>query len=221
MLTLEHVSKKYKEQRVLQDINFSLDEKEFISIIGKSGVGKTTLLSIMAGLISPDGGKIVFSGKDITEYSEEQLAEFRLNNIGIVFQDFKLIASLSVFDNILLAIHPRRDIDREEKKRRILDLIEQVGLMGKQNSTVNNLSGGEMQRVAIARSLVNQPKVILADEPTGNLDENTSGQILDLFKELHTRLSTTFIIVTHEKDIAKKTQKTYQLSQDGLRHIVL
>ena len=93
--------------------------------------------------------------------------------------------------------------------------------MGKQNSTVNNLSGGEMQRVAIARSLVNQPKVILADEPTGNLDENTSGQILDLFKELHTRLSTTFIIVTHEKDIAKKTQKTYQLSQDGLRHIVL
>jgi ABC-type lipoprotein export system ATPase subunit len=221
MLTLEHVSKKYKEQRVLQDINFSLDEKEFISIIGKSGVGKTTLLSIMAGLISPDGGKIVFSGKDITEYSEEQLAEFRLNNIGIVFQDFKLIASLSVFDNILLAIHPRRDIDREEKKRRILDLIEQVGLMGKQNSTVNNLSGGEMQRVAIARSLVNQPRVILADEPTGNLDENTSGQILDLFKELHTRLSTTFIIVTHEKDIAKKTQKTYQLSQDGLRHIVL
>ena len=221
MLTLEHVSKKYKEQRVLQDINFSLDEKEFISIIGKSGVGKTTLLSIMAGLISPDGGKIVFSGKDITEFSEEQLAEFRLNNIGIVFQDFKLIASLSVFDNILLAIHPRRDIDREEKKRRILDLIEQVGLMGKQNSTVNNLSGGEMQRVAIARSLVNQPKVILADEPTGNLDENTSGQILDLFKELHTRLSTTFIIVTHEKDIAKKTQKTYQLSQDGLRHIVL
>jgi ABC-type lipoprotein export system ATPase subunit len=221
MLTLEHVSKKYKEQRVLQDINFSLDEKEFISIIGKSGVGKTTLLSIMAGLISPDGGKIVFSGKDITEYSEEQLAEFRLNNIGIVFQDFKLIASLSVFDNILLAIYPRRDIDREEKKRRILDLIEQVGLMGKQNSTVNNLSGGEMQRVAIARSLVNQPKLILADEPTGNLDENTSGQILDLFKELHTRLSTTFIIVTHEKDIAKKTQKTYQLSQDGLRHIVL
>jgi ABC-type lipoprotein export system ATPase subunit len=221
MLTLEHVSKKYKEQRVLQDINFSLDEKEFISIIGKSGVGKTTLLSIMAGLISPDGGKIVFSGKDITEYSEEQLSEFRLNNIGIVFQDFKLIASLSVFDNILLAIYPRRDIDREEKKRRILDLIEQVGLMGKQNSTVNNLSGGEMQRVAIARSLVNQPKLILADEPTGNLDENTSGQILDLFKELHTRLSTTFIIVTHEKDIAKKTQKTYQLSQDGLRHIVL
>ena len=221
MLTLEHVFKKYKEQRVLQDITFHLDEKEFITIIGKSGVGKTTLLSIMAGLISPDGGKIVFSGKDITEYSEEQLAEFRLNNIGIVFQDFKLIASLSVFDNILLAIYPRRDIGREEKRRRILDLIEQVELTGKQNSTVNNLSGGEMQRVAIARSLVNQPKLILADEPTGNLDEKTSGQIVDLFKELHAQLSTTFIIVTHEKDIAKKTQKTYQLSQDGLRRTAI
>jgi putative ABC transport system ATP-binding protein len=221
MLTLEHVFKKYEDQQVLQDITFHLDEKEFISIIGKSGAGKTTLLSIMAGLISPDGGNVLFSGKDITEYSEEQLAEFRLRNIGIVFQDFKLIPSLSVFDNILVAIYPRRDIDREEKRQRILDLIEQVGLTGKQRSIVNNLSGGEKQRVAIARSLVNQPKLILADEPTGNLDEKTSGQILDLFKELHTRLSTSFTIVTHEKDVARKTRKTYQLSQDGLRHIDL
>ena len=221
MLKLEHVFKKYKEQRVLQDINFSLDEREFVSIIGKSGVGKTTLLSVMAGLISPDGGRIFFSGKDITEYSEEQLAAFRLKNIGIVFQDFKLVPSLSVFDNILLAIYPRQDIAREEKIRRILDLIEQVGLTGKQTGIVNNLSGGEMQRVAIARSLVNQPKLILADEPTGNLDEKTSEQIIDLFKELHTRLSTTFIIVTHEKDVAKRTNRTYRLSLDGLRHITL
>ena len=221
MLKLEHVYKKYKEQKVLKDINFHLEEKEFISIIGKSGVGKTTLLFIMAGLISPDNGKIFFLEKDLTGYSEEQLSEFRLKNIGIVFQDFKLIPSLSVHDNIFLAIYPRQDINKEEKEHRITDLIGQVGLDSKRNSVVDNLSGGEMQRVAIARSLINQPKLVLADEPTGNLDEKTSEQIIDLFKELHAQLSTTFIIVTHEKDITKKTQKTYQLSLDGLQPINL
>lgn len=221
MLKLEHVYKKYKEQKVLKDINFHLEEKEFISIIGKSGVGKTTLLFIMAGLISPDNGKIFFLEKDLTGYSEEQLSEFRLKNIGIVFQDFKLIPSLSVHDNIFLAIYPRQDINKEEKEHRITDLIGQVELDSKRNSVVNNLSGGEMQRVAIARSLINQPKLVLADEPTGNLDEKTSEQIIDLFKELHAQLSTTFIIVTHEKDITKKTQKIYQLSLDGLQPINL
>lgn len=216
MLTLQHISKRYQQQGVLKDINFQLGEKEFVSIIGKSGVGKTTLLSIMAGLISPDTGEISFLGTDITHYSEERLAEFRLKNIGIVFQDFKLIPSLSVHDNIYLAVYPRKDIPEEEKEKRILDLIGQVGLEGKENKGVDNLSGGEKQRVAIARSLVNQPKLVLADEPTGNLDEQTSDKIMSLFQDLHQRLSTTFVIVTHEKDIAKKTLKIYRLSQEDL-----
>lgn len=216
MLTLKQISKKYKEQEVLENISFQLDEKEFISIIGKSGVGKTTLLSIIAGLVSPDRGSIVFSGADITNYSEEQLAEYRLKNIGIVFQDFKLIPSLSVYDNIFLAIYPRSDIATNEKNTRILDLIKQVGLIGKENRYVDELSGGEKQRVAIARSLVNRPKLVLADEPTGNLDETTSDTIMKLFADLHDTFATTFVIVTHEKDIARKTRKVYQLSKGNL-----
>ncbi|MCL4338646.1 ABC transporter ATP-binding protein [Patescibacteria group bacterium] len=216
MLTLKQISKTYGNQEVLEQISFDLEEKEFVSIIGKSGVGKTTLLSIMAGLVSSDSGKVVFSNSDITHYSEEQLAEFRLKNIGIVFQDFKLIPSLSVYDNIYLAIYPRKDIDKDEKNKRILDLIDQVGLSGKENKCVDNLSGGEKQRVAIARSLVNRPKLVLADEPTGNLDEATSDKIMSLFESLHKKYSTTFIVVTHEKDIAKKTQKVYQLSKGML-----
>lgn len=221
MLTLKHISKRYQQQGVLKDINFELGEKEFISIIGKSGVGKTTLLSVMAGLVSPDIGEIFFSGSDITHYSEEQLAEFRLKNIGIVFQDFKLIPSLSVYDNIFLAIYPRKDIPEAEKVKRILDLIIQVGLEGKENKGVDNLSGGEKQRVAIARSLVNQPKLVLADEPTGNLDEQTSGKIMRLFQDLHQRFSTTFVVITHEKDIAKETLKIYRLQEEDLSIIKL
>ncbi len=216
MLTLKQISKTYGNQEVLGQISFELGEEEFVSIIGKSGVGKTTLLSIMAGLVSPDSGKVIFSNSDITRYSEEQLAGFRLKNIGIVFQDFKLIPSLSVFDNIYLAIYPRKDIDEKEKNKRILDLIDQVGLSGKENKCVDNLSGGEKQRVAIARSLVNRPKIVLADEPTGNLDEATSDKIMNLFESLHKKYSTTFVIVTHEKDIAKKTKKVYQLSNRRL-----
>ncbi len=216
MLTLKQISKTYGNQEVLEQISFDLEAKEFVSIIGKSGVGKTTLLSIMAGLVAPNSGKVVFSNSDITHYSEEQLAEFRLKNIGIVFQDFKLIPSLSVYDNIFLAIYPRSDVGKDEKTTRILDLIKQVGLEGKENQCVDELSGGEKQRVAIARSLVNRPKLVLADEPTGNLDEATSDKIMSLFESLHKKFSTTFVIVTHEKDIAQKTRKIYQLTQGEL-----
>ncbi|MCL4378794.1 MAG: ABC transporter ATP-binding protein [Actinobacteria bacterium] len=216
MLTLKQISKNYREQEVLENISFHLGEKEFVSIIGKSGIGKTTLLSIMAGLVTPNRGSVIFSGSDITHYSEEQLAEFRLKNIGIVFQDFKLIPSLSVYDNIFLAIYPRKDVGKVEKNKRVLDLINQVGLEGKENKIVDELSGGEKQRVAIARSLVNRPKLVLADEPTGNLDEATSDKIMELFGDLYKKFSTTFVIVTHEKDIARKTQKVYQLSKGML-----
>jgi ABC-type lipoprotein export system ATPase subunit len=216
MLTLKQISKNYSGQRVLENISFQLGEQEFISIIGKSGVGKTTLLSIMAGLVPPNEGNVSFAGADITHYSEEQLAEFRLKNIGIVFQDFKLIPSISVYDNIFLAIYPRKDVGKKEKIIRIMDLINQVELSGKENKCVDELSGGEKQRVAIARSLVNRPKLVLADEPTGNLDEVTSDKIMKLFEVLHKKFSTTFVIVTHEKDIARKTQKTYQLTRGML-----
>lgn len=219
MFKLQSVSKKYGNQQVLNKLDFSIDQKEFISIIGKSGVGKTTLLSILAGLVKPDEGKILFQGEDITHFNEEQLARHRLLNIGIVFQDFKIISSLSVYDNVFLAIHPRPDIAKKEKQERVEEVISQVGLKHKISEIVDNLSGGEKQRVAIARSLVGRPKLVLADEPTGNLDEATSENIIELFQKLHRELSTSFVIITHDNDITKKTQKNYQLTNQKIKKL--
>jgi len=216
MIKLESVSKKYGSQTVLDCINFSAGENEFVSIIGKSGVGKTTLLSILAGMVAPDSGKIIFQNRNITKYNEEQLADFRLLNIGIVFQDFKIIASLSVYDNVYLAIHPRKDLSKQTKDEQIRSIISQVGMTHKISQNVDDLSGGEKQRVAIARSLVGNPKLVLADEPTGNLDAKTSASIMELFRKLNNELETTFVIITHDKDIADQTQKKYELTDKGL-----
>jgi len=217
MLKLQSISKKYGKQQILKNLNFSIKEKEFVSIVGKSGTGKTTLLSVLSGLVKPDEGKIFFEGQNITDFDEEKLASFRLFNIGIVFQDFKIISSLSVFDNIYLAIHPRNDIKKENKKEMIKNIVELVGLKHKIGEIADNLSGGEKQRVAIARSLITRPKLVLADEPTGNLDEATSEIIMELFQKLHQELSTSFIIITHDNDIAKATQKTYKLTNYNLQ----
>jgi len=216
MIKLESVSKQYGDQIVLDSINFSADEDEFVSIIGKSGVGKTTLLSILAGMVKPDSGKIFFQNQDITDYNEEQFANFRLMNIGVVFQDFKIIPALSVYDNVYLALHPRQDLSKQEKDKHIKNIVSQVGMSHKISQRVNNLSGGEKQRVAIARSLVGNPKLVLADEPTGNLDTKTSASIMELFQKLNKELKTTFVIITHDKDIAAETQKKYELTDKGL-----
>ena len=217
MLQLKSISKKYGNQQILKNVDFLVKQKEFISIVGKSGTGKTTLLSILTGLVKPDEGKIFFSGQDITNFDEEKLARFRLLNIGIVFQDFKIISSLSVFDNVYLAIHTRDDIKKGDKKEMIENIVGLVGLKHKLNETVDNLSGGEKQRVAIARSLVGRPKLVLADEPTGNLDEVTSEHIMELFQKLHRELNTTFVVITHNRDIAQKAQKIYQLTNYSLQ----
>lgn len=219
MFKLESVSKKYDQQQILSDINFSIGKKEFISIIGKSGVGKTTLLSVLAGLVKPDSGKIIYNDADISSYDEEQWAKFRLMNIGIVFQDFKIIPSLSVYDNVFMALYPRTDISPDDKRKMVDMVVSQVELGHKLKQVVDSLSGGEKQRVAIARSLVGKPKLILADEPTGNLDEETSKNILDLFNKLHQELSTSLIMITHDNDIAKKAEKTYKLTNKTLKKI--
>ena len=216
MIKLESVSKQYGDQTVLDCINFSAEEDEFVSIIGKSGVGQTTLLSILDGMVKPDSGKIIFHNQDITGYNEEQFANFRLMNIGIVFQDFKIIPSLSVYDNVYLALHPRRDLSKQEKDKHIKNIVSQVGMSHKISQRVNDLSGGEKQRVAIARSLVGNPKLVLADEPTGNLDTKTSTGIMELFQKLNKELKTTFVIITHDKDIAAETRKKYELTDKGL-----
>jgi ABC-type lipoprotein export system ATPase subunit len=217
MLKLQSISKKYGAQKILDAVDFTVGQKEFVSIVGKSGVGKTTLLSILSGLVRTDEGKIFFNDEDISNFDEEQLARFRLMNIGIVFQDFKIISSLSVYDNVYLALHPRKDIERDKRKDMVNEMVTLVGLKDKLDKLVDNLSGGEKQRVAIARSLVGMPKLVLADEPTGNLDERTSEEIITLFEKLHDELDTTFIVITHDKEIASKAQKSYQLTNYKLQ----
>jgi ABC-type lipoprotein export system ATPase subunit len=188
-----------------------------VSIMGKSGAGKSTLLAVMAGLVRPDSGAVIFQGETISDFDEERLAAFRLQHIGFIFQDFKLIPSLSVHDNILLGIYPRRDITAAEKEKRIGEYAALVGLADKLDEKVDTLSGGEKQRVAIARSLVNRPGLVLADEPTGNLDSATATDIMTLFKKLHETMDTTFLIITHDRDIAAYTQKNFILKDGGLQ----
>ena len=215
MLELRNIGKSYGSQQVLTDINLIVREKEMVSIMGKSGAGKSTLLAIMAGLVRPDSGLVLFQDKVISALDEEKLAAFRLNNIGFIFQDFKLIPSLSAHDNILMGIYPRRDISAAEKEQRINELAGQVGLAAKLSERTDNLSGGEKQRVAIARSLVNRPGLVLADEPTGNLDSGTAEEIISIFKELHQQTATSFLIITHDPDIAERTGKIYILKDGG------
>jgi len=216
MLELQNIAKSYQGQKVLADINLEVREREMVSIMGKSGAGKSTLLSVMAGLVPPDSGHVIFQDSVISDLDEEKLAAFRLYHIGFIFQDFKLIPSLTAHDNILMGIYPRRDIPAAEKENRINELASRVGLTAKLAEKTDNLSGGEKQRVAIARSLVNRPGLILADEPTGNLDSATAEEIMALFKELHKSYATSFLIITHDQDIADQTQKIYILKDGGL-----
>ncbi len=216
MLTLQNITKSYKEQRVLSNINLEVQGREMVSIMGKSGAGKSTLLAVMAGLVRPDSGQVIFQDRIISNLDEESLAAFRLHYIGFIFQDFKLIPSLTAHDNILMGIYPRRDIPPAEKEERIHELASQVGLASKLTEKTVNLSGGEKQRVAIARSLVNRPALVLADEPTGNLDSATAEEIIALFKTLHKTSATSFLIITHDQDVATQTQKTYLMQDGGL-----
>jgi putative ABC transport system ATP-binding protein len=220
MLELKNITKAYGRQPVLNELNFYVPKQEMISIMGKSGVGKSTLLAIIAGLVRPDNGQVLFEGDVISDLDEEKLAAFRLYHVGFIFQDFKLIPSLSVHDNILLGIYPRQDIALLEKEDRIAELTQQVGLSDKSREIVDKLSGGEKQRVAIARSLVNRPGLVLADEPTGNLDQTTAEEIMLLFNHLYQKMDTTFLIITHDRDIAAHTRKIFTLKDGGLTSYV-
>ncbi|MGD9809326.1 MAG: ABC transporter ATP-binding protein [Deferribacterales bacterium] len=216
MYLLKDITKNYGTQQVLKGVSLELNRREMVSVMGKSGAGKSTLLGIMAGLVRPDAGRVEFEGLEMGGQSEDALADFRMRNVGIVFQDFRLIPSLSVADNILIAAFPVKDVSKAEKTDRMETLTERVGLKDMLGKKADNLSGGEKQRVAIARSLINKPSFVLADEPTGNLDEKTSGSIMELFAELHSVLDTTFVIVTHDEEIAEKTQKIYRMADGRL-----
>ncbi len=198
---------------VVKNVSLKINSEEFISIVGASGSGKSTLLSIMSALDKPTSGDIILAGKNITKLSESKLSRLRGKTIGFVFQTFNLYPTLSVFENIALPLRIH-EYDSAEINNKVKDIISKVGLNHRYKHKPKELSGGERQRVAIARALVSDPQIIFADEPTGNLDSKSSQEIIALLTDLNKKHKKTVIIVTHEKEIAKWTNRTIHL-KDG------
>lgn len=190
---------------IIKGINISVKKGEFVAITGPSGSGKSTLLSLLAGLDRPDSGEIVLNSKDITKLKEEELSEMRNKEIGFIFQSFYLIPSLTAFENVFypMQIRDGKKADEREAEK----LLKKTGMLHRKNSYPSQLSGGEKQRIAICRALINKPAVIFADEPTGNLDSKNSKEIMKLLLDLKKEYNTTLIVVTHEKEIAKQADR--------------
>lgn len=190
----------------LRQVNFQVNRGEFVALLGKSGAGKSTLINMLSGIDHPSSGSIEIDGIPIHELSEDQLARWRGHNLGVVFQFFQLLPSISLIENITLAMDFNAVTPPEGRRARALQLLHQVGIGEHAEKVPAKISGGQQQRVAIARALANDPQVILADEPTGNLDSQTARGIMDLFSELQT-LGKTLFIVTHDQEIAERADR--------------
>ena len=198
---------------VLHGVDLQIEEGEFVAIVGPSGCGKSTLLHLIGGLDKADAGSIQVGGQIITKFSDTQLALYRRSAVGIVFQFFNLFSSLTVLENVLLPGVIRRD-KSELMHKRALSLLNKVGLSHLQDARANQLSGGEMQRVALCRALLNRPALLLADEPTGNLDQKNREQIYALFKDLQREEKLTIVMVTHERELGGLVDRSIRM-QDG------
>jgi ABC-type lipoprotein export system ATPase subunit len=213
ILTGTGLNKKYGNLEVVKGVSLSIDTGEFVCLVGKSGCGKTTLLSLLSGLERPTSGHVKLDGKDITSATEDELALFRRENVGFVFQSFNLIPTLSAWENVALPLFPMK-MTADERKRRATGLLERMELGHRMDHLPSALSGGEKQRVAIARALVNNPKIIFADEPIGNLDSATGDAIMEILNRLHTQEGVAILMVTHEVELAKSADRLIRM-HDG------
>jgi len=208
-----NLSKKFGELTIVKDVSLSVRDGEFVSLVGKSGSGKTTLLSLLSGLERPTNGQVTLNGKDITEASEDELALIRRDNVGFIFQSFNLIPTLSAWENVALPLFPIPMMERE-RRHRATQILEQMEMGNRTEHLPSALSGGEKQRVAIARSLINHPKIVFADEPTGNLDTATGDTIMTILNKLHKEQGMTMLMVTHDPELAKTADRVVRM-QDG------
>jgi len=213
ILSGEGLSKQYGSLEVVKGVSIRIESGEFVCLVGKSGCGKTTLLSLLSGLEKPTKGNVVLNGKNINGASEDELALFRRENVGFIFQSFNLIPTLSAWENVALPLFPLK-MRSDERKRRATELLEQMELGHRMDHLPSALSGGEKQRVAIARALVNRPKIIFADEPTGNLDSATGDAIMDILNRLHSKEGVAILMVTHEVELAKTAERLIRM-HDG------
>jgi putative ABC transport system ATP-binding protein len=217
VIRIEGVTKEYKmgEEivRALRGVSLSIHRNEYVAIMGPSGSGKSTMMNLLGCLDTPTSGKYEFNGKDVATMEDDELAEIRNKEIGFVFQTFNLLPRSTALQNVELPLI-YAGVPADERRERALAALESVGLGDRINHKPNELSGGQRQRVAIARALVNNPSIILADEPTGNLDTKTSADIMDVFESLYMQ-GNTIIVVTHEEDIARHARRIVRL-RDGL-----
>ncbi|HRX24864.1 MAG: ABC transporter ATP-binding protein [Chitinophagales bacterium] len=214
VIDAHELSKTYTEGPVpveaVKDVHLHIEAGEFIALVGPSGSGKTTLLNMIGGLDEPTKGKVVIDGTDITGMKENKLIDFRLRNIGFVFQAYNLIPVLTAEENIEF-IMLLQGTDKDERKQRVQQLLEEVGLQGKGSSRPSELSGGQQQRVAVARALASKPKFVLADEPTANLDSTTAANLLDIMEKLNKEEGMTFVFSTHDPRVIQRARRVVTL----------
>ena len=218
LIVAEKISKDYRvgevSVRALRGVSFEIKPASFVSFVGPSGSGKTTLLNLIGCLDKPTEGKLEVAGTDVLHLDRKQSASFRGNNLGFIFQDFNLIPVLTVFENIEYPLLMVQNTPGGERKRRVLALLEAVGMIEQKDKYPDQISGGQKQRVAVARALVTNPKLVLADEPTANLDHKTAFLVIDLMKKMKDDLKTTFVFSTHDQKIVGEAEIIYTL-EDG------
>lgn len=223
MITVSHLEKTFKTASgmlpVIHDINFTVSDGSFTAIIGKSGSGKSTLLSLLGGLDIATGGSIIIDDRNITKLRDRKLTLYRGKQIGFIFQSFYLIPNLSALENVMIPME-FTGVHYRERRARAIQLLRQVGITSDQQKRhPAKLSGGQQQRVAIARALANRPSVILADEPTGNLDSETGAQIFQLLQQLCSEQEATIILVTHDLTLARQCDQVLRLQDGRLEHV--
>ena len=214
MITLQSVNKVYRtktiETTALNNISLEIKKGEFVSIMGPSGCGKSTLLNVIGLLDEPSNGQVIIAGQTISNYNSKALSKFRNEKLGFIFQSFHLIPDLSVIDNVELPLLYRK-VGAKERKELAAAALESVGLRNRMDHFPNQLSGGQKQRVAIARAVVGKPDILLADEPTGNLDSHMGNEVMDILMKLNQDLETTIVMVTHDENMAKITNRLLRL----------